>query len=191
MPTKPDSRTPPLADMLVAIGSALSNWQHVEAQVARVCLALITTDKKHRAASAAFHSVLSFRTKLDMTTAAAMMALDEPNLAEWRTLANRLDRKAKKRNELAHFSLVQDVDLDGQTLVESYTLETNVWDAARHVRKKDGPFVLKPNDIRNRAQAFRVIAEEVGAFADRLEGQSRRRRPAAQSAPPKQTTKSP
>src|SRR5580704_1567426 len=44
---------------------------------------------------------------------AAAMA-DLGDLTKWRTLSKRLSRKAKNRNEIAHFSLVTSVSIPGK-----------------------------------------------------------------------------
>src|SRR5207253_11449373 len=89
-----------------ALGRAFGQWQHVEMQLFRVYARLIRPDNAEVAA-AAFHSVINFNTRLGMTNSAAHVALaDSPALSVWNPLYNRAGRQAKRRNELAHFTVV-------------------------------------------------------------------------------------
>jgi hypothetical protein len=100
-----------------ALGESISKWQRVEENLATIFAAAINNDGQFSSsANAAFHSVLNFKTKLDMTHAAlntiAFMSAFErlpgepsPMFVAWGPLRNRASRRADARNEMAHFAM--------------------------------------------------------------------------------------
>jgi hypothetical protein len=106
----PPKGTPPeekLRNIYFAVGFAMTQWQHVEQALTQLFLILLKAQNAG-AASAAFASVLGFRSKLNMVESAAFVVLGKtPLFAEWTSLSKSLGRKASKRNQIAHFMLYQ------------------------------------------------------------------------------------
>lgn len=92
------------------IGAAISGWANVERALCQVFLYAIGAPNNtvHTfTAAAAFNSILSFKTKMQITETALLVSYrGEPILDEWKTLRNRIERKEKMRNFLAHCALV-------------------------------------------------------------------------------------
>jgi hypothetical protein len=93
------------------IGEAITSWIGVEDQLANLFAYFVAGDGKSFPAKASFHQVLNFNTRLATTNAAAAYA--EIDHARWKTLYNRLKRKAKLRNELAHFTILRSASIPG------------------------------------------------------------------------------
>ena len=105
--------------LYTALGRAITQWQGVEEGVSLLFSSLVVRESDQSAvANAAFHSILNFESKLGMIHSAINMHFfgwplthgQEPcePLEEWRPLHNRAIRRAKRRNELAHFALTLD-----------------------------------------------------------------------------------
>jgi len=139
-----------------AVGFAITQWQQVELALTQLFTLLLKSDA--RATSAAFNSVLSFRTKLAMVRSAAAVQLkDNPLLDECISLCNRLEKKAQKRNQLAHFMVIQEPVEYGHPAPEmdiDWSLRPTFFDGARERRYKRGAPRLTTNDVMNRANAF-------------------------------------
>jgi hypothetical protein len=118
-----------------AIGRAIAEWASVEQSLFRIFLSALD-GADHHAASAAFHSVLAFSAKLDMTSATLQVRLGRkplhagyshfiephPILDQWLGVKNDMRRRqkslhgkistlSKERNKLAHYVVVVDRSL--------------------------------------------------------------------------------
>jgi hypothetical protein len=177
--TKSDATTGPEEKMrriFYAIGLAITQWQQVEHALTQLFVLLINA--KGGAASAAFASVLNFNSKLGMVDSAAYVVLHQtPLFAEWGALNNALGRKAKKRNEIAHFMLYQTggvfpagVEPDIETLQRDidWHLMPTAFDGAFRHRHRDKPPSLTANDIMNRATAFLAMSKRVWDFGEKV-----------------------
>lgn len=148
-----------------AVGRAFGLWQRVEMQLFRIYARLIRPDNAE-VASAAFHSVVNFNTRLGMTNAAAHVALaGNSALSLWNPLHNRAGRQAKKRNELAHFTVVYGVNPPTSSEFGPF-LQPSVFDVteretARHKR-------LDAGRIRGAGNSFTRLADDLRTFADGL-----------------------
>src|SRR5690349_12368122 len=99
---------------LETLGHAITQWQAVEMELFRIFARLVRCER-YNTASAAFHSVVNFGTRLDMTHAAALVELgDSPLLKTWNSLYNRLYKRSKRRNHLAHFMLLYEPAKTGE-----------------------------------------------------------------------------
>ena len=149
----------------LAVGVAITRWQLVEGALTQLFIVLLRA--KANAASAAFNSVLSFRTKVDMVRKAAVVQLKDTLLDECMSLCKRLDKKANKRNQLAHFMVVQDAPQDKPLDIKQYLTPT-VFDAARRLRRKGKPPMLDAKDIRQRAKGFDDLSRQVLEFSEKV-----------------------
>jgi hypothetical protein len=97
MARKPDDRR----ECFAAIGEALTEWSYMELSLAKLfCAAASAIDDE--AAYRAFWTALSFEGKLKMTDAAMQVVGDDSIREQWSELLDSLRSKAKKRNEIAH-----------------------------------------------------------------------------------------
>lgn len=92
------------------VGRALTLWSFIEEALCVLFARAIYPNRKTPIATAvqAYWAVLSFDAKLNMVdTAVRSRLLDDSKLMKsWNTLKNRLGEKSKKRNELAHGTVI-------------------------------------------------------------------------------------
>jgi hypothetical protein len=148
------------------LGRAIGNWQLVEMQLFRVYARLLRCENVE-VASAAFHSIIGFRVRLEMTNAAAQVALTGTLLDRWTSFYNRTARQSKRRNDLAHFVVIY--RLGRPTIPEHGPfLEPSIFDVTR----KPNP-AHKPIDaarVRAMGDAFYRLSEDLILFANSLPG---------------------
>ena len=148
-----------------AVGRTFGMWQHVEMQLFRIYARLIRPDNAE-VASAAFHSVVNFSTRLGMTNAAAHVALaGSPALAVWNPLHNRTGRQAKRRNELAHFAVVYGVNPPTHPEFGPF-LQPSIFNVTERETAKQKR--IDASKIRDAGTSFTRLADDLRAFADGL-----------------------
>jgi hypothetical protein len=148
-----------------AVGRAFGQWQHVEMQLFRVYGRLVRPDHAE-VASAAFHSVINFNTRLGMTNAAAHVALaGSPALSIWNPLYNRAGRQAKRRNELAHFAVVYGVNPPTPSEFGPF-LQPSIFNVTERETAKEKR--IDANKIRDAGNSFTRLADDLRVFADGL-----------------------
>jgi len=103
-----------LDDFLKTLAIALLAWQVVESNLFLIFNFLVGQSNP-AALSAVYHSVVSINTRREMVNAAAAVVLkDKQCLKEWGKLSERIRKRAKERNKLAHFELVFSIDNKGE-----------------------------------------------------------------------------
>jgi hypothetical protein len=147
-----------IAEFAPVVAFALSDWCGVEE-----ALLLLFTDLSempdNRKSRAAFTSIISFETRLDVCN--AMMPFcgeTREGLALWYKLYNRLRKYHKKRHQLAHFAFVRSTTgtESGEQITKALMLP--FWPAY------DGTEGLTINDVQTRAEKFRELAEAIRWF---------------------------
>jgi hypothetical protein len=118
-----------------ALGKAITQWQEVEQALAMLFLDAHTQDTWLRA-NVVFHSVLSFETRMDMVDAALKVSRSKAFLAKWEPLFKRCAKRAKRRNQLAHFTL--SVDPNRRAGYRCH-LRPSIFDASIRYRRKRPP----------------------------------------------------
>lgn len=92
-------------EFFTAIGIALTEWQYVEKDLYLI-FALLIDSPHEKALAAAFHSALNLNIRLDMVDAAAQFRLEgTPLLAEWDSIRDKVDTRARLRNKIAHYTV--------------------------------------------------------------------------------------
>jgi hypothetical protein len=136
----------------------------VEMQLFRI-YARLTRCETAEVASAAFHSIIGFRIRLEVTHAAARSALVGSALSSWNALHNRTNTASKKRNSLAHFVVVYGINRP--TVAEHGPfLEPSPFDVIRKSQPTDKP--IDTVRIKIMGTSFRRVAERLRSFADSL-----------------------
>lgn len=166
--TQPMTHDDEVQQFYHALGHAISRWSLVEIALARIFAYFVAKDGQSPGANAAFHSAINFNVKLDMTDAAAQWALfvEASNRDDWKTLKNRLGRKSKKRNELAHFMVTTCIPPDDQGF--SVHLEPSLGDMNAFLEYHGDPPKLNLNDVRQRAESFKKLAGDLGSFGVKI-----------------------
>jgi hypothetical protein len=126
MPTTPRQRQ---QDFMETLANAITQWQHVEMELFQIFAALVKSEdgKNYVAISAAFHSVVNFNTRLEMTHAAARAVLTAEPFNIWLGLHKRMSERVKKRNALVHFMLMGDAT-EGALI---WHLQPSIYDVTR------------------------------------------------------------
>jgi hypothetical protein len=90
-----------------AIGKALTNWQLVEDVLGILFSHLMSPQNgaSKISATAAYHSVIGFRSRLALVDSAAIMQWHGPRLATWKNLKGKIKKASEIRNHFAHFSM--------------------------------------------------------------------------------------
>lgn len=140
--------SPEHADVLQAVGSALSNWSAVEIHLEGLFNTLSDMPNKDRA-TALFASILAFPTRMAvLDRLMSLEGVDELEAEMWLKYSARLSKFYNKRHELAHFSM--NFDEKGNPVISPFlTQEKAVFDKIRH---------LSLNQIQERAEKFKELA---------------------------------
>lgn len=149
-------------DFLKTFASTLLAWQFVENNLFLVFNFLVG-HKKPAVLSAVYHSISSLKLRLDIVDAAAAVVLeDTPYLKEWKKLPERIRRNSKKRNYLAHFTLVSHTDGKGETKV---LLKPSIFRINVSVEHDNGYDTRQLNEWR---KSFDSLADDLRKFLDNL-----------------------
>jgi hypothetical protein len=162
-----------------AVGLAITQWQQIELGLTQLFIVLLNA-KTGTAASTAFSAAgLNFRTKLAMVDAASFVMLrDTPLFVEWNAIRDRLEKKARNRNQIAHFMLYQKAVVwnsgEREPTIEElnsqldWYLRPTALDGASRRKYPDGPPTLTTHDIMNRANAFIKAGNELWTFGEKV-----------------------
>jgi hypothetical protein len=151
-----------------------------------LCNVLIAATRPHNedGLTKAFYAIVATDGKIKMTDAAVSVALLGRTrlLARWGTLVNRLNRKRRLRNELAHCQVVTRYGKDDDVfLVPFFNLHD--YSALRALSDADAKLHrLYVADVKQRADGFEEMRFELQEFAKRLTKQRRRQRKAPEQA---------
>lgn len=164
--------------LTAALGWAISRWARVEDALGYVFAFIVSGDTDPAPAKAAMDAVFNFKTKVVMIGAAANWALSQAERASWKTLGNRLIEKAKQRNELAHFTIVEASPPypDGRT----YSLSPHLGDLAALVKSKGPELSYDRDQLRAKGEAFDKLTDDLNRFVGSLRA-ARAQPPAASS----------
>jgi hypothetical protein len=96
------------------VGETAMTWQTIEFRVCKI-LWMVLFDPNEplywATASAIYHALASFRSRLDLVDAAATHVLRGELLQQWNAFQGRLGKCAQKRNCAMHFALVHQTKL--------------------------------------------------------------------------------
>lgn len=147
----------------------VSTWQHVEEGLYLVYQA-ITRSARPGAEAAAFYSVQSFRTKLNMIQGAIQLAIYDKTslLGEWTTLSNRSQKKSERRNEIVHgmiWTEFSETKKDRKIYVGPISTDPRN-KISKNPNSQSEPLTLKrlkgyENDFRNLAISLRQFSQRI------------------------------
>jgi len=143
-----------------ALGEAITEWTHVEDGLYMV-LERCLRPADHRAIAAAFYALDAFRSKLAMVDAVVWHCLaDSPRLPDWQRLHKAIDKRTKKRNELAHHQVLFNPKLpEGRR----YRLIPSLIDPFSP-RIGLEPIGLHLNDLQRRIGVFKILFRRITEF---------------------------
>lgn len=162
------------AAIALAIGQCITTWAAVERALTLLytdCVGCGVGTPEFTSHAAIFNSVISIDARLDMIEA-ALRTRRTGFLNSWKTLRDKVGKRYKKRNEVAHSDIAQTGMQDGSQLVRLLvfpTLTTGV---------HGGPTkLLRLAELRDRRKSFERLSNEVISFRDQVR--------AAPAPPPK------
>jgi hypothetical protein len=151
-----------LDDFLKALATALLNWQGVESNLFLIFNFLVGPHPNPAVLSSVYHSVVSINTRREMVDAAAAVILKENlYLKEWEKLSERIRKRAKIRNKLAHFGLAFHTDTKGKTKA---LLIPSIFDVRDKI--KDHEYDIK--QIIEWNKLFNSLVADLSKFLDNL-----------------------
>lgn len=152
-------------EFYATLGHAITTWAHVEQALYTVYFNAVGSPDS-LAPSAAFFSIINFTAKLKMVDSVMIFRYQSyPDVLErWRDVRNKLERRANRRNILAHWQLIINA-ADGSM---SHRLTPHLFDPNPFKRGKDRPY-LSVQDIHEIDLKFRECRRELSELADYLE----------------------
>lgn len=149
-------------DFYSALGMAITQWEFVEAELCNTFIRLVGA-QNGIAANTAFYSVVSVEGRLKMLDAAAKITLNRASALfnEWDEIYKKIKAAKKKRNAMAHFSVVQGhFDKD-----RHFRLQPSL-----HDLQSFGTTVttLYYDDLRAASELFAEIAEGLSLYNSKL-----------------------
>jgi len=145
------------------VGQALHQWSLVEMEVANL-FEVTSGMPNHNAAHAAMAAIVSFEARLKVChSVLAFFELGTLHATYWQRLYHRLLKKLKKRNELAHFSVLCIGSPGDETwrLVPYFSIGRWVLDQHTTGKPQQG---LSVEQIRERALSFHQLMKDVVWF---------------------------
>jgi hypothetical protein len=150
------------------LGSAISQWQDVEIGLLDVFHKVSASRSRH-VSSAIYFAVISFETKMDMTNAAASVALgDTQYFGGWVKLLGRVSANQGIRNKLAHFSMTLN-PLKNVKAKYRVFLAPNVVNPMLPINDSDRePTVYNLEQVKDFGVAFAKLGGDLTSFAESL-----------------------
>jgi hypothetical protein len=146
-------------EFLQTFARAILAWGYVEMNLYLIFQTLMVSRRKE-AVSAAYHSVINLKARLDMVNATAEIMISGSMLDEWKSLARKVSNNSGKRNALAH--LLLQGHFNG---AKDITLRSNpsIFDV-RKAKLKDYDL----NQIAEFHDSFRKLASDLDDFWTKL-----------------------
>lgn len=145
-----------IQEFLETFAKAVLHWGYVEMQLFLIFSVLVGA-RNSEVASAVYHSVVNFRTRLTMIDSAAEVALQGNSLLEeWKRLSSTTNKRAQKRNSLAHLMVAG--NLKNASSVE-LCLRPSIFDVRKAQAKE---YDLK--QIREFRDSFQDLVQKLDTF---------------------------
>lgn len=153
---------PSADDYFAAIGHTLTTWGMVESALCGLFETVVSNLASCPPLRAAYWAIVSFEGKQKMADAAMLEVFRNhpPFLTRWKSINNRLIAKNKKRNSVAHGSVVELMRVDGTSKISFVPYFDKT--AKEHFRDGDIVGGLAVQDVRLMQESFRVLMIELG-----------------------------
>jgi hypothetical protein len=154
------------SELLEAVGSALAMWSLLERSLNGLFCNLSGL-QSYAIAEAIMSTMVSFRGRLEIIDNIFLVEPQPQKIADkWVNLRNRLLKRSKERNGLAHFSLVyhgSNAPGDGYAVAPLFN---------PHIAAARGePLLLTASEIAQIEQRFLDLSGELGEFSDEFRQQ--------------------
>lgn len=147
-------------EFLESLARAVLSWQFVEHNLFLTFTAMMQA-RDHHLVSAAYHSVVNLRSKLEMIDAVAQIALAGSELlAEWETLRKCVGKRSQHRNQLVHSSLMGHFEADDTI---SLRIAPSIFDS--RLKRHDERDIA---NIREFEKLFDDLTQRLDAFGKRV-----------------------
>lgn len=149
-------------EFFAALGEAIAEWYWVELRLFYMISRLLGF-KDIKAAGAAFSAVVNFNARLQMVESAFQTAIQDEELrAEWRRLHRRLKKHARKRNGIAHLTVITFPQIEDPDMM--VYLSHSFVDGSKN--PIEPVYLLK--DLRQMTKDFHQLMHDFQSFVDRL-----------------------
>lgn len=157
MPGQKERTPPDDTDILYAVGLGLCRWSEVEAQLYSIFPYLVGTEtpQSDLASKAALDSVVSLKAKIQAVQAAANVTVLSSGLLYVITkLLIQVSKMSKKRNQIAHFKIMHEIDSNQLKLVPYYQVGIQTTD--KMLKQLMNPLTV--DDILDMSEDFMDLA---------------------------------
>jgi hypothetical protein len=144
-----------------AYGRAMLSWQSVEFELYSIFRSIIRA-QNHRVASAAYHAITNLNARLEIITESLKVALPDTSLhQEWAKLRKKIEKRAAKRNLLAHYTLGGHVSKESMTA--TMRLERSRYDARDKDRQQ-----IDLTQLAEYERLFRDLTTVIRTFSSKV-----------------------
>lgn len=156
-------------EFYATLGLAITSWAHVERALFFVYFRAVGSPAS-QVPSAAFFSIINFNAKLSMVDSVMTWRYDSyPEVLErWVNISNKLRKRARRRNELAHWQLL----IDSTEGNHAHRLTPQLFDPNPFKGGKERQFHTV-TDIEAMTKKFNECRQELDDLADDLEATPR------------------
>lgn len=145
------------------VGQALHSWSTVELELAWL-FTIITEIPDRRISQVAFAAIVSFDARVQMCNSIMpLVTMNDVHRRYWTWLYNRLTKKVKKRNELAHFTIVI---WENETGAQSVRLVPYYSEGSQIFQQNNG---LSIDQIEERDQSFTTLQSHLAWLRAEME----------------------
>ena len=156
--------------LFAAVGKALSNWEHLENQLAFLFTVFVggkVTRDLPAPAVRAYGTVMSFKGRAAMLQAAAKAYfLSRPDLGhaeQWSDMVKQLEGFSERRNDIAHGSVECSFDLDSEKKL-GFFLMPGLYVSKKYPTGEPPKYQLTAEQVLRFAQCFADLAASVSHF---------------------------
>lgn len=143
------------SDIKEAVADCIIAWAQVETSLCFIFTRIVSDEVL--VGGKLWDSIVNFRDKLSAIDNMMMIVADDnymkPHLADWRKISEKISKKSKKRNEIAHAAVTE---IDGKMVLIPYL---SIIEISHH----DLVFYTA-NEIRERAESFINLKNEIDRF---------------------------
>lgn len=145
-------------ELYLLVGRCLDAWSMIEWNMAHLFMSLHDQPDEHSALRQVFNGIASLEVRLAMLnlTIQSDKRLSPLFVIRWNSLFNKLSKSAKRRNEVAHFTIavnhMEDID---NPKIRLYPFWSGMTDPG---------LGLSAGDLRNRLASFHALSQRVDRF---------------------------
>jgi hypothetical protein len=159
---------PEHSEFAQAVGEALHQWSMVELELATL-FERVSGIPNRDAAQAAMAAIVSFNARVQVCQAVlAFWELSEDERSAWSALVKRMTNMLKKRNALAHFTILAMETEDGKQIWQLFPYFSLGQLATNNLKQDHIMDGLSLQEIRSRGVNFHLLGNALADFSGKL-----------------------